>query len=362
MYERIEEILHKQKGTDQVVRMGDWNAVVGQGREGDEVGEFGLGVRNDRGQMLVDFCQRNRMLIANTWFQQPKRRIYTWKKPGDTGRYQIDYIMVRQRYRNSVRSAKSYPGADANTDHNLVLMRSLVRLKSIRKGRAQRKLNVECIRLKGREFREQVEREVRSGETKSVEERWKALKNTINKCAESTIGYKRRRTAKKRWVTDEILNKMDEMRKWKSVSTDEGRQRYKQLHKELRNETNKAREAWWGKTCEELETMDRTGRTDLMYARVKSITKKNRNENSGCMVKSADGNLLTNRDAVRDRWKEYIENLYDKKGKPSEEQLNIEEESEILDDDKGPELLEQEIVVALEQLKQGKSPGVERIP
>ena len=116
MYEKIEEILAKQKGTDHVVLMGDWNAVIGQGREGGEVGEFGLGKRNDRGQKLVDFCQRNRMMITNTWFQQPKRRIYTWKRPGDTGRFQIDYIMVRQRYRNSVTSAKAHPGADANTD------------------------------------------------------------------------------------------------------------------------------------------------------------------------------------------------------------------------------------------------------
>ena len=47
MYERIEEVLSKQKGTDHVVIMGDWNAIVGQGREGREVGEFGLGLRND---------------------------------------------------------------------------------------------------------------------------------------------------------------------------------------------------------------------------------------------------------------------------------------------------------------------------
>ena len=158
-----------------------------------------------------------------------------------------------------------------------------------------------------------------------------------------------------------MLHKMDERRKWKNVNTDEGRQRYKQLHKALRSETNKAREAWWDKQCEELETMDRMGRTDLMYARVKNIARKNRNGNSGDMVKSADGILLTDPDSVRDRWREYIEKLYDKEGKPREEQMIIEEEKELLEDDKGPELLEQEIISALEQLKPGKSPGVDGI-
>ena len=65
---------------------------------------------------------------------------------------------------------------------------------------------------------------------------------------------------------------MDERSKWKIVNTEKGRERYKQLHKELRKETQKARESWWENQCEELETMDKMGRSDLMYTRVKSLT------------------------------------------------------------------------------------------
>ena len=56
--------------------MGDWNGVVGQGIDGEEVGEFGLGNRNERGQKLVDFCKRNNLCITNTIFQHHKRRRY----------------------------------------------------------------------------------------------------------------------------------------------------------------------------------------------------------------------------------------------------------------------------------------------
>ena len=70
-------------------------------------------------------------MVTNTWFEQEKRRRYTWKKPGDTGRYQLDYILVRQRYRNSVKNAHSYPGADADSDHNLVAMKAVVTLKKV---------------------------------------------------------------------------------------------------------------------------------------------------------------------------------------------------------------------------------------
>jgi hypothetical protein len=47
------------------------------------VGPHGLGRRNLRGQILIDFCERDGLVITNTWFKQPKRRLYAWKEPGD---------------------------------------------------------------------------------------------------------------------------------------------------------------------------------------------------------------------------------------------------------------------------------------
>ena len=91
IYEQIEELMEKEKATDQVIVMGDWNAVAEEGRDGKEVREFGLGMRNDSGQALIDFCKRSKLIVTNTWFQHEKRSRYTWKRPGDTGRYQLDY-------------------------------------------------------------------------------------------------------------------------------------------------------------------------------------------------------------------------------------------------------------------------------
>lgn len=122
VYDQVQEVLDKQRGSENVIIMGDFNAVVGEGEDGKEVGKFGLGVRNERGDKLVEFCRRNRFVVTNTWFHQHRRRRYTWKKPGDTGRYQNDYILIRQRYRNGVKNSRSYPGADMNSDHNLVAM------------------------------------------------------------------------------------------------------------------------------------------------------------------------------------------------------------------------------------------------
>ena len=105
--------------------------------------------RNDRGERLVEFCRRNNLMVTNTWFQQENRRRYTWKQPGDARRYQIDYILVRKRYRNSVKSSWSYPGADADTDHNLVKMKMRVKLKVIKRGKEQQKWNMEKFNPRG---------------------------------------------------------------------------------------------------------------------------------------------------------------------------------------------------------------------
>ena len=86
MYDSIEEVLGLGKGNDYLVLLGDWNAVVGEGQEGSLTGHFGLGKRNQRGDMLVDFCRRRSLTIDNTCFEHHLRKRYTWKAPGDTRR------------------------------------------------------------------------------------------------------------------------------------------------------------------------------------------------------------------------------------------------------------------------------------
>ena len=75
-------------------------------------GKFGLEIQNKAGQRLTEFCQENALVIANTHFQQHKRRLYTWTSPDSQQQNQIDYILCSQRWRSSIQSAKTGPGAD----------------------------------------------------------------------------------------------------------------------------------------------------------------------------------------------------------------------------------------------------------
>ena len=77
-YKTFLELTHKK---DVLVSIGDWNAKVGSQVTPGVTGKFGLGMWNEAGQRLIEFCQENTLVIANTLFQQHQRRLYTWTSP-----------------------------------------------------------------------------------------------------------------------------------------------------------------------------------------------------------------------------------------------------------------------------------------
>ena len=86
-------------------------------------------MRNEAEQRLTAFCQENTLVIANTLFQQHKRRLYTWTSPDGQHRNKIDYILCSQRWRSSIQSAKTRPGTDCGLDHELLMAKFRLKLK-----------------------------------------------------------------------------------------------------------------------------------------------------------------------------------------------------------------------------------------
>ena len=101
-YEDLQDLLELTPAKDVLFIIGDWSAKVGSQEIPGVTGKFGLGVQNEGGQRLTEFCQENALVIANTLFQQRKRRLYKWTSPDGQHRNQIDYILCSQRWRNSI--------------------------------------------------------------------------------------------------------------------------------------------------------------------------------------------------------------------------------------------------------------------
>ena len=103
---------------------GDWNAKIGSQEIPGVTGKFGLGVQNEPGQRLTEFCQENALVIANTLFKQQKRRLYTWTSPMVNTEIRLIIFFFSQKWRSSIQSAKTRPGADCGSDHELLIAKS----------------------------------------------------------------------------------------------------------------------------------------------------------------------------------------------------------------------------------------------
>jgi len=122
-YQDLSQAVKQVPKRDMLLVMGDFNAKVDR-REpsavSSAVGLYGLGETNEAGEQLED-CLEHELALANTMFKQHPRRLYTWTSPDGNTRNQIDYISIAQRWKTSLMNCRTYPGADCDTDRQLLV-------------------------------------------------------------------------------------------------------------------------------------------------------------------------------------------------------------------------------------------------
>ena len=114
------------------------------------MGKFGLGMQNEAGQRLIECCQENALVIANSLFQQHKRRLYTWTSPDGQHRNQTNYILCSQRWRSSIQSAKTRLGTGCGSDHELLIAKFRLKLKKVGKTTQRRQWQPTPVLLPGK--------------------------------------------------------------------------------------------------------------------------------------------------------------------------------------------------------------------
>ena len=133
MLKKLQDLLEQTPKKDVLFIKRDWNAKVGSQEIPGVTGKFGLGVQNEAGQRLIEFFPENALVLANTLFQQHKRRLYAWKSPDGQYRNQTAYILCSQRWRSFIQSAKTRLGADCSSDHEHLIAKFRLQLKKVGK-------------------------------------------------------------------------------------------------------------------------------------------------------------------------------------------------------------------------------------
>uniref|UniRef100_A0A8D8SN59 Craniofacial development protein 2 n=1 Tax=Cacopsylla melanoneura TaxID=428564 RepID=A0A8D8SN59_9HEMI len=306
-YADLKKVREKLCSQEITIIMGDWNAKIGEGKEDKIVGAFGLGDRNERGDRLLEFCKEANHCIMNTFFKLPKRRLYTWTAPGHNPthiiRNQIDYITINARYRNSVKGVKTYPSADINSDHNILIADLKLKFKILKKQVATSKMDLEDFNKNKEKLTTELKRKFENIEIEDdIEQLWLHTKEAIHEVA-STV--KKQRPKKKHWMSDEILDLMEERRQYKNRDPE----MYKTKNKEIRRKIREAQQKDLEFKCVEIETLEKKHDSFNMYKKVKELVQSV--TRSGNDLVDEEGNLIIKEEDRIKTWENYIKELFE---------------------------------------------------
>uniref|UniRef100_A0A8D9FJ87 Craniofacial development protein 2 n=1 Tax=Cacopsylla melanoneura TaxID=428564 RepID=A0A8D9FJ87_9HEMI len=353
-YNHLNEVIKKKKSEEILMVLGDFNAKVGLGRIDNIVGPFGLGEMNDAGEDFVSFCSENSLTICNTWFEQKVSARHTWTSPGGNTKNQIDYICINQRYRNAILNAKARPGADCSSDHNPVIITMRVKLKKLKQPKKKLLWNDDKYKqpIVKQQFSYTFLEEIDKKKPFEDHEKWSAYKEALKAAAEKVIG-KKTSQAKQKWMTQDILDLMEERKRYKTITTVESQQKYRELKRKVRDLCRKRKDEFINNECEEAERLEKFNSSQF-HKKLKSLTPKS-NKVSHCLL-DAEGNELFDGMEISARWKEYCETLYEDRNRSTQLEVRQIEEDQI------PQFTTEDIGKIIKELKNNKSVGPDEIP
>ena len=133
-YDQLQAAMDKLPRRDLKILMGDLNARVGADNTNRELimGKHGVGIQNENGELLTEFCIFNNLVIGGTVFQHKRIHKTTWTSPDGRTENQIDHITIGRKWRRSLLDVRVKRGADAGSDHHLLVADLKVKLKAHR--------------------------------------------------------------------------------------------------------------------------------------------------------------------------------------------------------------------------------------
>ncbi len=249
-YEQLQMAVSKVPQHDVLLLTGDMNAKVGNDNSNNEraMGRYGCGERNNNGERLVDFCTNNNLVIGGTIFPHKNIHKLTWQSPDGRTINQIDHIIINGKWRRSLQDVRAYRGADAYSDHYLIVATIKLKLKkSLAQGHWQKKLDIAklqypkknkdfVLELRNRFSLTEVSSEME--EEPTINSKWNAIKTIYSETAQKVLGFKKK--GAKEWISASTWQKVEERKQLKAKMLNSKSQRL--LEKTKMSYKNKDRE------------------------------------------------------------------------------------------------------------------------
>jgi Reverse transcriptase (RNA-dependent DNA polymerase)/Endonuclease/Exonuclease/phosphatase family len=373
-YEQLQDVMDATPEHDLKVVMGDFNAQIGRDKAGwaDVMGTEAAGERNDNGERMLSYCSNSRLKVGGSMFKHKTIHKETWRSPDGKTMHQIDHFCISKRWVSALHDVRVYRGADAASDHHLVV--AVLRLK-LKKLVGQLEHNaIDVIKLNKKETQQKFQLELKNRfellrEQEQVqgttEESWEKIKTMITGAARDVLGL-RRGTRKEAWIGKDTWRAIDERRELKSrreqaYSRGDGvediREEYRKKDKEVKRRCRGDKKAWTEARLEEAEEAAKRGDSKTLYKITKEISGKVAQR---IPIRDAMGNTLRTHDEQATRWKEHFDKILNCPEPETMHDFAQDQRSPTLEVDVG-DITEKEVEEAVKRLKNGKSAGIDNI-
>ena len=364
-YCQLQDVVNEVSKRDILIIAGDWNARTGQADDTTRhiLGKFGLGQRCDNGERLVNFAELNRMFIASTRFQHPRKHLLTWYSNDGVTAHQIDHILIRSRWASSIEDCRSYRGAEAGSkggsDHVLVRARLRLHLATRTKTRRSMRFNVGALNEPDRccalnaELSELLAPDVTadSDTAQSVDTQWLKLKSATQTATSSVLGTTQRR--QKDWISSGTLH-LSNLAKQARLNNSPD---YRTLRRAATRSARKDRNEYWKNMAESMEDAANTNDFGKLFRLIRFGSGKHQGVEP--LLRNSAGQLIPTLDGKISRWVEHFSQLLNHPAPHSPPTTSLPDEIYNVSCDVPTK---EEISKAIKSLKNKKAPGEDGIP
>jgi hypothetical protein len=382
-YEQLQLAVSRVSQHDTLMILGDLNAKVGSDNSicPRTMGKHGCGNQNDNGERLVSFCSNNNYVIGGTIFPHKDIHKLTWTSPDGRTVNQIDHVIVNYKWRRSLQDVRVYRGADANSDHYLLIAEVKTKLRKALRPLKRKRLDIS--RLRDPTIKEEFSLELRNrfsaladltqdgdqeeaandgDDPAGVQEKWDNIKKVYLETAEKVVGYKKRKN--KEWITEVTWKKINERKRLKDKVLctksprlqEHAKQEYRAKDREVKRSARRDRRAFLENLASEAETAVVRCELSTVYKITKQLC--GRNSRQSVPVKAKDGSALPTEREQAARWVEHFQEVLNRPEPDEPADPNV--AGADLDIDISPPS-RAEVRKAISLMKSGKAPGVDGI-
>lgn len=380
-YSTLSGLIETVPEQENIILAGDFNARVGRNNVAWKgvIGRHGLGNMNANGELLLSFCASHGLSLTNTMFQLKDIHKGTWMHPRSKHWHQLDYVITRRKRLNDVLSTRVTRSAECGTDHHMLITRMKIHTSKHKSQTAKPnrppRLNIDRLhdsKTKGRfarELSQQISTLPADNSTGTAEDLWTTLKGVITKVGSEVLG----KASKKKnpdWFNENskeieaaLSHKTSSYQKLLNAPREAKLQKeFKVAKAKVLQVTRHAKNEWYLKKAAEIQGHADRHDSKAFFQAVKALYGPT--HNIECPIKDANGTLLKNSIDIRNRWKEYYENLLNAApAAPADVEKAVEslpQFPEFSELDAPPTL--EEIENAVKLLKNGKAPGPDSLP